>query len=107
LIDVGRDAPAFLKFDLGQGDVRCIDVRPIDMKKFPSEIFANRCTSPTARWQLGGGDAEGFGDVTLVGPSIEPNTLCLGVERNRVRAVIAACSEQPEQRWKRVPITID
>jgi hypothetical protein len=104
LIDVGNSAPAQLKFDLGGGDLRCIKVRGIDMKKFPSDIFTHNCVLPISGWHLGGGDADGFGDVRLF--TLGTETLCMAEDTLRRTVVIDECADKPEQLWKRVSVPL-
>jgi len=106
LVEILPGSPTFLRFDLGAGEVRCINVRPIDMRTFPSDIFVNKCETPTSRWFVGGADAEGFGDFNLFtdsGPS-----LCLDVDELRITVTINVCQENKKsQKWKREPVMVN
>ena len=107
LIDEGRDAPARLTFDLGNGKFACVHVRAMDVKTLPSDIFANTCADQTSRWGLGGTEPDGFNDVTLFrNPSGGIDELCLSEDTTRRTVVIARCTGADEQRWKRHPVTV-
>ena len=103
LIGLGRTIPHFLGFDLGGGEVRCINVRSIDTETLPSDIFANKCTHPTSHWGLDLPDADGFAQMHL----FENDSLCLAVGEFNTHIRIDRClDDDPKQKWELEEVTM-
>jgi hypothetical protein len=103
LIAIGTNAPHTFVFDLGGGEVRCFNVRPIDTRTIPSDIFANKCTPPTSHWGIGLPDADGFTTISL----FEGEAFCLSVGEINGHVMVDKCSDtNRRQRWKVEEVTL-